>query len=387
MNKNFTFAERVKLEYSLNNNLYMSASKLAKLFNKSRSTIYYELKHFVSNVRSNDTWNKGFDYHCPSLDKFPFCCNPCSNKRCSHRSRVYDAYKANETASHLLHNSRVDNVKRKRKIKKIDDSISQLIINGLSIKVASDSITDFNIPESTVRRYIEKGLVKAKRIDLPRAVRFRAKKEYKYNTPKLDINLLNNRTYDDYKAYMESHPNASVIQVDSVIGKSNDKVALLTVFFLNSKLQLGFLYNRKYSNVVTILKDLYELGLKYDCKLFDVVLADNGTEFKKLYELENINEEIICRTFFCDPYKSCQKAECEKNHGFFRRYIPKGKSLNTIPQTTIEYIFSNINSYPRQSLDNKTPYDLFLAEFCEGVLLELNIIKIKVSKIKMKPII
>ena len=115
--------------------------------------------------------------------------------------------------------------------------------------------------------------------------------------------------------------------------------------------------------------------------MFDVVLADNGSEFKTLYEIE---DQIFTKVFYCDPYASYQKGECEKNHGFFRRIVFKGKSLNTFTQEEINEIFSHINSYPRASLNKSSPYDLFAQEYNSIILDELEIIKIPVSKIRLK---
>lgn len=386
-NKHFTFSERVKFEHMLNTNTHGGANKVAKILNKSRSCVYYELKNYTTVYKSKAEYfskNNPEDY-CEMLKRFPFVCNGCANTRCSHKSRIYSAYEANNKAYKNLHNPRKDNKRRKEVIKILNRSVCPLIKDGLSIHVAKNSVNNCDLSESTIRRYIELGLVNAKRIDLPRASRFRVKKEYKYKTPPLDINILNGRTYDDYVKYVESYPNSKVIQLDSVIGKSSDSKAVLTIFFKESKLQLGKLYNKKHNNVVEIMRKLYKLGLDNGLELFNVVLADNGTEFKKLHELEfDEDGKRICKVFFCDPYRSCQKAECEKNHVFFRRIWPKGRSLDPLSQEELDDIFSHINSYPRASLKDKSPYDLFTLEYSSIILTSLNILKIEVSNIMMK---
>ena len=120
-------------------------------------------------------------------------------------------------------------------------------------------------------------------------------------------------------------------------------------------------------------------------KLFDVVLADNGTEFKKLYELEKDEEgNDICKVFYCDPYRSCQKAECEKNHGLFRRIWPKGRSLDEFTCSNTDEIFSHINSYPRASLNDKSPSDLFILEYSLIILRGRGIEKVEIKDIRLK---
>ena len=56
-NKNFVFSERVKLQYCLDNRINVSAALLAKELDKSRSSIYYELKHYVERINNKDSFN------------------------------------------------------------------------------------------------------------------------------------------------------------------------------------------------------------------------------------------------------------------------------------------------------------------------------------------
>lgn len=387
-NKNFIFSERVKLQYILDNRLSYSAIDVARILDKSRSTIYYELANFKEEKHNNFndfqfSTNANNKLACERLNRFPFVCNGCakSNKHCSYEKCLYNAYTAQDKAHKLLVNTRKDTKKKKETANKLNKSVVPLIKDGVSIHVAKTSVSNCSYSESTIRRYIENGEVNAKRIDLPRAVRFRLKKSYNYKTPKLDINVLNGRTYDDYKEYIKTHRKLKIVQIDSVIGKTNDKTALLTIYFCRSKLQIGILYNKKHSSICNILANLLTLGIKYNLNLFDVILTDNGSEFKTLWQLES---QFFVKVFYCDPYASYQKAGCEKNHGFIRRIIPKSHSLDKYNQDEINEFFSHINSYPRASLANRSPYDLFTLEYNSIILSDLSLFKIPVSKIKLK---
>lgn len=387
MNKrHFTFTERVKLEYRLNLNIDCSAIKLANDLDKSRSAIYYELKNYTNNYDSKAKKIYGRDdYVCETLKHFPFCCNGCARTLCSHRCKEYRAYDADKKANDLLVKARVDTSSRKQTIKILNNSVCPLINNGASIDVALNNVNNCDVSASTIRRYIEKGLVNSKRHNLPRAAKFRVKKEYKYLSPALSADVLNGRTYEDYKKYIEAYPKSKVVQLDSVIGKANDSKAILTIFFLNNKLQIGRIYYRKHQNIVNIMKSIYKAGINNNVKLFDVVLADNGSEFKDLYKLEKDEDgSQICKVFYCDPYRSCQKAECEKNHVFFRRIVPKGNSFANFTQEKVDTIFSHINSYPRASLKNKSPYDLFALEYKPIILSLLNIVSIAIKDIRLR---
>ena len=150
MNKNFKFSERIKLEHHLNIRQDCSAIKLAKILGKSRSTIYYELKHFRSISSSkferfnhtNDNWK------CPNLQRFPFVCNGCVNTRCSHRNTFYNAYEADRKANQLLHRSRVNQKRRDEVIRILNRSICPLIKDGISIQVAMDSVNNCDLSEA-----------------------------------------------------------------------------------------------------------------------------------------------------------------------------------------------------------------------------------------------
>jgi len=386
MKSHFTFKDRVKLQYNLDNNYNLSAVLLAKILNKSRNSIYYEIKTNMSITKAKDSFVGNNGYVCPKLTSFPFVCNGCPNTRCSHRCKFYDAYIADSKAKKTLTSSRSDTANKRRNIKIINSDVCKLINSGQSIYVAINA-SNCPLSESTIRRYINNDLVDTKRHNLPKAIRFKTKKEYNYShSYGIDINILNGRTYADYKEYVDNTPFINIIQVDSIIGKRNDSKAILTVYFVESKLQLGFLYDRKHPSVVNILSNLLKVGKNRGFELFNVVLADNGSEFKSLYKLEIDNDtgELLCKTFYTDPYRSCQKAECERNHGLFRRVIPKGRSFNTLSQEELDDIFSNINSYPRSSLKGKTPYELFSAEYNSIILSDLNIVQISNTNVNLK---
>lgn len=385
MNKHFTFSERVKIEYLIEFNQNMTASKLANILDKSRGAIYYELKHNTTIIKTKSQNFKSKDnYQCSILKSFPFCCNACPNKKCSHRSKIYNAYDAQAKATKLLSSSRSDIKKKREMIRIIDENVSPLIINGQSIDAAL-SITNIDVSNSTVRRYIKDGYLKARLIDLPYTVRFKVNKEYRNRGSKINSKLLYNRTYDDYKAYIKDNPNAVIVQLDSVCGKINDKHALLTIYFMNSKFQFAFIYDKKARSVNAIVRKLWDYASTLGFKLFDAILTDNGSEFHKLWELEKDKEgHKQFRVFYCDPYRSYQKAECERNHGLIRRIIKKGESIDKFSQSEIDYAMSHINSYARVSLENKTPYILFQKEYTPKIQFHFNINKIKPKDIRLK---
>jgi len=77
MKSHFTFKDRVKLQYNLDNNYNLSASLLARILKKSRNSIYYEIKTNMSITKAKDSFVGNNGYVCPKLTSFPFACNGC----------------------------------------------------------------------------------------------------------------------------------------------------------------------------------------------------------------------------------------------------------------------------------------------------------------------
>ena len=84
------------------------------------------------------------------------------------------------------------------------------------------------LDEKTIYNYIDAGLLSVGNIDLPRKVRYRVRKKKK--PVRVDKQCHLGRTHEDFLEYVATHPDAAVVQMDSVEGKKGGKV-LLTVFF------------------------------------------------------------------------------------------------------------------------------------------------------------
>ena len=89
--------------------------------------------------------------------------------------------------------------------------------------------------------------------------------------------------------------------------------------------------------------------------------------------------------FFANPYRSTDKASCERNHEFIRYVIPKGRSLDGLTKAKVETLFPRINSYVRGSNENRTPYELMLARFGEGFMEAIGVKRIPGKDVLLKP--
>lgn len=187
--------------------------------------------------------------------------------------------------------------------------------------------------------------------------------------------------------YIDIHPFANIVEMDTVIGKFDDKKCILTLYFRNSKLMLMFLIDKyKPSAVSEVFEALKKsLGEEEFERLFEIVLTDNGWEFSKPEELE-INHktgEKLIHIYYCDPYSSWQKGGIERNHEFIRYVIPKGITFDSLTKTNIIDIMNNINNVIRKSLDYKSPYIIFKNIYGGKITKKLHLISIPKDEVNL----
>ena len=130
---------------------------------------------------------------------------------------------------------------------------------------------------------------------------------------------------------------------------------------------------------------LYEkLGKDSFIKIFRLLLADNGTEFSNPKAIEYDSDEFKrTSVFYCDPSAPYQKGSAERNHEFIRQFIPKGSDFAKYTQADISLMMSHINSYARESLGDKTPYDTFAFLYGDSILPKLECYKIPPQEITL----
>lgn len=182
--------------------------------------------------------------------------------------------------------------------------------------------------EKTLYNYVDAQLFDIRNIDLPRKVKYRPR--YKRPEFKVDRGCRIGRSYADFQKFLGDHPETTIVQMDSVIGRVGGKVPL-TIHFVETSLMLAFLRDANTSASVIQMINLLDktLGARTFSRLFPVILADNGSEFSNPKEIEQRETVPRRRTnvFYCDPSAPYQKGACEVNHEFIRRILPKGSSI------------------------------------------------------------
>lgn len=303
-------------------------------------------------------------YECNRINKAPYVCNACDHYRdCPLKKAYYSAMAAQEGYEDRLVNSRRGINLTPEELKELNDLISPLIKQGQPLSHIFSSHGD-KIPvcRRTLYNYFDQKVFHARNIDLPRRVRYKKRRKNDSSSTRKhqDQTYRNKRTYKDFLAFTEKHPELGIVEMDTVKGGRTGGKCLLTLLFRNSSFMLIILLPQCTQEYVTkAINDLYEkLGPTLFKKYFPVILTDNGPEFKNPWDLENANGEQRTHVFYCDPYVSNQKARLEKNHEYIRYVIPKGRSMSRYTQEDINLMASHINSTCRDSLNGAAPFDL-----------------------------
>lgn len=313
------------------------------------------------------------DFHrqlCNRLFKPPYVCNPCQDRfSCTLEKHFYFAADANKEYLRLLSEARTGTSLSEEDIHYLDEFISPLVKQQQSphhICVTNkDSIM---VSERTIYRLLDTCILSARNIDLPRKVRFSARKQTIHM--KIDRTCRIGRDFDCFTTYINDHPGTSITELDSVEGKKGGKV-LLTIHFVKSEMMLAFLRDHNDSqSVINIFERLYQkLSPDRFMNLFMLCLADNGSEFSnpKAIEFDMLGNRRT-QLFYCNPSAPYQKGSAERNHEFIRYFIPKGTDLSSFSQEDISLMMDHINSYGRGSLGDKCPYDMFSFLYGEEML-------------------
>lgn len=380
-NKHLSYDERVLIEELLRNEY--NFTDISKVLKKHRTTISKEIiNHKTIKAGSKNS-------SCEKLNKPPYVCNSCNIKHlCKYTKSYYYAKNADDEYLLLLREAREGIKLSKNEIYEIDRIISPLIKNNKQsinhVYINHPDLLYFSKP--TFYSYINRGLFSCRNIDLPRKVRLKVNKNNYKRRSRIESAIRIGRRYSDFLEYITKHPYASIVEMDTVEGNKGGTV-FLTLLFRNSNLMLIYpmiMQSPKYVNqVFESIKSI--LGIELYSKLFEVILTDNGKEFYSpiSIELDNKTGEILSHVFFCDPSASFQKGAIEKNHEFIRYILPKGTSFNKLNIYDCNLIASHINSLCRESLNKKSPYQIFEALYGKDILDKLNITYIKPDDVNL----
>lgn len=296
---------------------------------------------------------------CDKLDKPPYVCNGCENrKHCRKLKYLYKAKEAHDAYRNLLTTSREGINLTTEEVTGLSEVVIPAIQKGHTPAMILMNNPTLNRSESSLYRDIDKGLFDSiNNGSLPRKVKMKKRHSKMEEEPQKTKNR-EGRTYDDFKRYKQAFPYARMVQYDTVEGKKGGK-CLFTIHFPAISYMLAFLIeSQKASIIVSNLDTIKNIWKDKFCRDFEITLTDNGKEFQLPNEMEYYDEFHKVHLFYCDPGKSYQKPEIENNHTFIRRILPKGTSFDRFTQEDINLMMDHINSVPRAELNGNTPYEL-----------------------------
>lgn len=290
---------------------------------------------------------------CHAPEKPPYVCNTCKNRKlCIKDKYVYTAPYADAAASRRRSESRKGIRLTEEQKAFVDELVTRLVKKGQPLShIYAEHKQEMPMSLRSLYNYIDAGELTIKNIDLRRKVGYRSRKKSSGGPKKgfADQSYREGRTYTDFQSYMEIS-GVSAVEMDTVKGVRERGKRLLTMIFQENSIMLLFLMPDGTAESVKRVFDYLEhgLGLERFLRLFPVFITDNGSEFKRVDDLE-LTEDLLYRTnvFYCDPMASWQKPHIEKNHEFIRYVIPRGKSLNPYTQEDMTLLMNHINSTRR----------------------------------------
>ena len=347
LNKSFTY---------IANSINIDRTSVSKEIKRNRYIKFYN-NPFDSNLISNSV------NRCKKLQKPPYVCNNCPNKKYCINSKVY--YNAKVAQDHYEQNlisSRSGVDISPEVIEQIENTIVPLIKDKKqSINQVYANHSDIlYFSKTTFYKYVDLNVISLSNIDLPKKVKYKIRKRKTSNEYKRKLALLKGRTYDDFLTFSSEHPKMNICEMDTVEGTKSGKV-FLTLLIRDTKFMFIRLLDKK--NVVCVNKEIDKLknilGIKLFSKVFRIILTDNGTEFfDPLHiELNYDNGYKTTNVFYCKPYSSFQKPNIERNHEYIRRVFPKGESLNELTFNQVQKLETIINNIPRDKFNGKSPYE------------------------------
>lgn len=205
----------------------------------------------------------------------------------------------------------------------------------------------------TLYHYVDLGILEIKNHHLPEKLRRKPKKQrVRQNKKRIG------RSIEERSPEIETREEFGHWECDLVLGaKTRDDEVLLTLaerksrdFFL---IPLADKTSASGMKAFDMLRDTYS---EHFSEVFKTITTDNGSEFADLSSLEHLSDTLV---YFAHPYTSCDKGTIERHNGLIRRFIPKGKRIDSYSLQQIADIETWCNCLPRKILGYRTPDEVF----------------------------
>lgn len=327
---------------------------------------------------------------CKRRDKSPGACNKCPiSSKCHLDKYFYYAEKANSEYVYDLHDSREGINLTTLERNELASILVPLVNQGQSIYQILSAHPEIKQSEKCIYNYIDMGVFKNEgliNLSLKEKV---SRKQFKgkYKKRKYPSNYEGHK-YKDYLDFKKGNPSVKPTEMDTVMNSLSGPY-IQTFSFESTELMIGILHHEKTSASMASSLNEFQKKLNTDefSKLFGLLLTDRGVEFEiiKLFIFTPNTEEVRLNIFYCDPMCSHQKPHVENNHNYIRDIIPNEVDISNITQEDINLMFDHINSTPRESLNGKTPYEMFEFLYGSDLLHKLGVNKVDRDNVILKP--
>ena len=360
--KHLNIKERVMIETIMKEQLEVygkvNITSIAKKLNRSKSTISREIRRNRF-VVVTEVFNKDSIFKKKKVITFE-----------------YESTEANEKALKKQKEkgtSRIKLLYNKQLIKEVNRLLKE---EGKSPDIVAYKIREnktFNVKVSTNTIYdgIRKGYLEVSTKD-------RKRMKDKSRRCRVERNPIpeskKDRSIELRPDYINNRKEFGHFEMDLVLGKQGkDKQCLLTLTERMTRFEIVIkLNNKSSSEVIRAIKSIKEHLNVYSSEIFKSITTDNGSEFSRYEEIEEILGTMI---YFCHPGASYEKGTNERHNGMLREYIPKGSDISKYSAEDLDRIVSKLNDLERKKLKYYTPYMKILEEYdsIEGTELLFNL--------------
>ncbi|MEA5018560.1 MAG: IS30 family transposase [Erysipelotrichaceae bacterium] len=312
---------------------------------------------------------------CKKTLRFPYVCNSCSDMyHCRYKQYRYEAKAAQQKADYNLVAPRRGINLTKEEFDVLDRKIKDGVLNKQSIYHIIKSNEELPVSVSTVYRLINDYLLTTSKMDLPYACTYKKRKkqikEYEYHeNRKIDRS---NRTFIDYLAFINDRSNTFTTQMDFLGSIRSDSNSILSLIIVELHFVILFIVENKNASKVNHLFDHLEtsLGTVPFRKVFPVILTDRDPSFSDFQALEYSCDsgEERTRLFYCDAFKSNQKATVENINKQLRQFFPKKQSVDSYTNDDMKVHMMSINSRKVPSLSGFSPNEAFAKLYGQSML-------------------
>lgn len=235
------------------------------------------------------------------------------------------------------------------------DAIAGYIISHELYK--QDGFT--SISTTTIYRAIHYGLLKVKKEDTRRMIKFEKTGKYSKKGQLSDNKL--SYSIELRPEYINNRESFGNWELDTVISTTKGvHKCLMTLTERKTRFEIiGILEAKTKEEVIIKFKRIREYLKKNIKSIINSITTDNGSEFSGFLEIIEITG---AKFYFCHPYASCEKGTNEKHNSIIRYFIPKSSLIENYTINEINNICHWMNNYPRKILNYFTPQEALKKE-------------------------